>query len=613
MYGPTLTAGPVTLTAPLVTSTAVLYAPAVGQFSALQPPVIDSTVAVYAPSLLNLSALTAPLIGSTAQVFAGAVGSTLSAPLLTNGNVLYGPTLTAGPVTLTAPPIASTAALYAPVLSAGASTLVAPLLASTAQLFAPALASSISPPAIASSNVFYPASLTGRLTLTAPLIASTAQAFAPAVSAALGVPFIPSGSQTFGPTLTARLTLQPSLVDSSGQFYGPVIGGGNTISPPFVASTATFFGASVGFVLSPPLLASTAQEFGPNLTLGAGWPAPTETLPLVKSLELPLPATLTRIMGIHQSDIIIRSAIEAGLADLRANPWLLDYVFASLPQDVITWRDYGEKSVQEAKKWFVNTHIPVSVMPRLDESKWPQITIELLESSEVVPETTIGDVNYEPEEENDSTWPALTPQFTPVSYVPSTGLVKLAAAPEAWMAKGMYIVDRQGQAHEIIDVIDDKTFKIDPGTVADFRMATIKGHRPTWKVAVESSSFKESYRIGIHVSGEPVHLTWLHAIVQFALLRYKQVLMEARGFERSTFGSSQVSLNERIEAENILSRYVTVTGYVRQFWPKAVSRVIDGVDTTIQVGGVNKDMTVEPSMNPDDMTWVGNLDTIRRR
>ena len=99
--------------------------------------------------------------------------------------------------------------------------------------------------------------------------------------------------------------------------------------------------------------------------------------PLIQDLELPLPQTLTRIKGIHQSDVVIRSALEAAFADIRANPWLMDYIFASLPQDNLTWRTYGEKSVQEAKKWFLNTNIPILVTPTLNELRAPSITITL--------------------------------------------------------------------------------------------------------------------------------------------------------------------------------------------------------------------------------------------
>jgi len=336
-------------------------------------------------------------------------------------------------------------------------------------------------------------------------------------------------------------------------------------------------------------------------------------IPLIRALELPLPSTLTRITGIHQSDIIIRSAVTAGLADMRANPWLLDYVFASLPQDTLTWKEYGEKDLQEARKWFVSTNVPVSILPRMDESKFPQITIELQESSEVAPEATLGDVNYDPTESNDMTWPALTPQFTPISYTPSTGAVKLSLPLEPLVAKGMFIVDRLGKEHVIISVTSQSEFKIDKGTVADLRGCVLKGHRPNWVVDIESSSFKESYRLGIHVSGEPAHLTWLHAIVQFSLLRYKQVLMEARGFERSTISSSQVARAEWSEAENVFSRYITISGYVRQFWPKTIAPVIDGMEFEgLQVSGQDKDVLMKGSgIDPQDSLWTGNLDSLR--
>lgn len=400
--------------------------------------------------------------------------------------------------------------------------------------------------------------------------------------------------------LTTSLTLEPPLIPSGASLFAPTLA--PQLAPPFIMSGASLFA---------PLLANPAPQVDPPVVD----PADPDVIPLVRALSLPLPNSLTRVKGIHQSDIIIRSAVTAALADMRANPWLLDYVFASLPQDALTWKEYGEKDLTQAKKWFLSTNVPVSVLPRLDEGKFPQVTIELQESSEVVPEAIVGDINYEPSEDNDMTWPALTPQFTPISYTPSTGIVRLSKDLEPLVAKGMFLVDRLGVAHQIVDVTSQTRFKLTPGTIADLRKCVLKGHRPNWKVDIESSSFKESYRIGIHISGEPAHLTWLHAIVQFALLRYKQVLMEARGFERSTISSSQVARAEWSEAENVFSRYITITGYVRQFWPKTIAQVIDGVQFEgLQVSGQGADVQMEGSgTDPEDSLWIGNLDSLRTR
>lgn len=347
----------------------------------------------------------------------------------------------------------------------------------------------------------------------------------------------------------------------------------------------------------------------------ARFPIPYE-IPLAVTLELPLPDSLTQILGVHQSDVIIRSAIVAALADIRANPWLLDYVFASLPQDPLTWKQYGERDLNEAKKWFLATDVAVSVLPNMDESKWPKITIELSDSREVETEASLGDVNYTPTESNDSTWPSLNQSpITPISYIPSTGVVKLSGEPDFFIFPGMFMVDRRGDPHEILTVIDSKTFTISPGTVADLSKSNIKSRRPSWNVDVESASFKETYRIGIHVSGEPGHLTWLHSIMVFALQRYKEILMEARGFERSSFASTQIARAEWSEAENVLSRYLTISGYVRHFWPKAISRRVDGVEFEgLQVSGNNADVRMEGSgTDPEDSLWIGNLDSLRTR
>jgi hypothetical protein len=338
---------------------------------------------------------------------------------------------------------------------------------------------------------------------------------------------------------------------------------------------------------------------------------------LIKSLELPLPAELTQAIGIHQSDVVLRSSLVAALADLRANPWLLEYVFASLPSDALTWKEYGEKSVQAAKDWFLRTNVAVLMEPVLDELKAPAITIQLVDSQEVQSEATLGDIHSSPTEGNNNLWPALTGPLTPTSYSPATGIVVL---PEGglpagiYVGPGMFIVDAVGRSHEIIEVYDQQSFRISSGTVADFRNSILKSHRPAFITHLESSSYRETYRIGVHVNAEPSYLTWLHSIVVFCLLRYKQALLEARGFERSSFQSSDFARETQMETELLFSRYITISGFCRQVWPKAVARVIDvvTVDTesgAIKVSGENADVKMEGTgVDPRSSLWTGNKD-----
>ncbi len=313
-------------------------------------------------------------------------------------------------------------------------------------------------------------------------------------------------------------------------------------------------------------------------------------------------AATTKALGIHQSDIIIRSAIVEGIRDLRRNPWLLDYCFASLAQDLLTAGSYGEKDISQAKKWFAGNNLPVFMDTRVDSAKLPAISISLRESVEV--ENTHADVHYDPTEDADADWPILAGPFSPTSYSGITGAMEIpaSAVSELILAPGMLILDSVGTSHEILQVLDSTNeatalIQIDTGISADFRKAVIKGASPRMITALESANFRETYSIGCHAQGEAVQLTYLHSIVTFLLLRYRQDLLEARGFERSTLASSPFTLDQKTEAEIAFVRYITITGYCRQVWPKTVTGRLEAADTGIIVSkpGTSASITFDSS------------------
>lgn len=350
--------------------------------------------------------------------------------------------------------------------------------------------------------------------------------------------------------------------------------------------------------------------------------------------------TQTEALGIHQSDVVIRTAIIAALADLRANPQYLDYVFAGLAQDNLTLKDYGQKEIQRAKDWFLKTNIPVFMVPRIDEAKVPCISIALVSSEES--EVTLGDKHWDPEEPTaTSEYPPLAGPFGVVGYDPSTGVVLLPASATADIpiVPGMFLMDDNGTLHEIQDVVlENATFEelggfpltfpfsfggeiqvseggnfpvnaflIEPGLEVSFEHAYIKGIKPPFITQLESVWYREQYRVGVHVSSEPVYLTWLHSIIVFVLLKYKQDLLEARGFERSVFSSSDFDRTEINEGENVFSRYVSITGNVRHYWPKSIDPTIQAVASIVQpIGSGN----MPPDIDVDTQLWIGDQDTL---
>lgn len=337
---------------------------------------------------------------------------------------------------------------------------------------------------------------------------------------------------------------------------------------------------------------------------------------MVEASNPPLPPapSNTGILGIHASDVIIKSAVEAALHDIRlVNPWLLDYVFAGLPQDALTAKRYGAALRQTAKDWLVKTHVPVAVTPVLDELKAPLISITLVSSQEETGEATLGDVDanasWNAFEGNTENWPDLTSPLTVDSWDPLTGTLAFRELPEDInLAPGMAVRDAGGGTHQILEVVDDLTCVLGPGTTGDFQGSTLRSGQPAWLTLVESSSFRETYRIGVHVGGEPGALSWLHSAVVFSLLRYKQALLEARGFERSTLRSTDLERNPAFETELVHSRYIEVTGYVRQWWPKIVTGRIDAVRPRgIRVIGSG---TLPGGTDPNDQLWIGDQDVL---
>lgn len=263
---------------------------------------------------------------------------------------------------------------------------------------------------------------------------------------------------------------------------------------------------------------------------------------------------------------------------------MLDYAFASLRYDSLTAGTYGQKEMDNAKKWFLSSDIPVFMAYRVDEATFPCVSIALHESSEA--ENTIGDVHYDVAEDHDAPRPTVYGPFTPVSYDALTGAMTLPSSTSS-VFTGMVVQDRKGTDYPILSVPTGSTLTLKAGTVADFTDCTIKPASPAYVVTLESAGFKEAYSIGLHVAQKDVYLSYLHSIMTFILLRGRQSLLEARGFERSSISSSDLSKNDGFDNELVFSRYITVSGYVRQYWPKERVRKIDGFTLGLSPGVIN--------------------------
>lgn len=304
------------------------------------------------------------------------------------------------------------------------------------------------------------------------------------------------------------------------------------------------------------------------------------------------------VQGMFQSDVIIRTAIIAAFQDLRENPQLLDYVFASLPKDPLTFRQYGKQQVAAAKDWFLKTDVPVRMNTILDEDKVPCITIGLSTSAES--SSVLGDIHYETAETdlNEDVIVYGGPHI-PSRYIAETGVVIMRSSFDLNLFPGMVLRDSNGGLHPIVDVYDATTFSIEPGAnvqLANCYFQSAPGRRT---VTLETVEFREVYEIGCHAF-EPTHLAWLSSILGFVLFRYKEELLEARGLARTSVSLGPVALNTSFQvSQPVFTRMFTLTGFVFHTWPKHFSGPIIGMEPYFDE--INEDDSTDPIFDSVDV------------
>jgi hypothetical protein len=306
--------------------------------------------------------------------------------------------------------------------------------------------------------------------------------------------------------------------------------------------------------------------------------------------------------------------IKLALEEMRKNPWILEDVFSQFLEDQYL-SEYGAKEVARAKEWLLNNKIEVLHKYRLDSQSYPCITIAMGESNEDDAQATLADLSTEvveltPEEINKPI-PYVIKPFIPTSY---TNGVLIAPFNLDDVSPGMLIVDPDtGNAWEIIELVgaDGIRIKDAPAISAD-KLGVIPQYR-VYRARRERASFRESYQIGCHVHGDPTQVLWLWSIVLYAILRYRETLLEARCFKISSVRSTDMVRDDATDAggENIYKRFIMLSGLVENSWLKSPKRIIeiakikdpDGITAGVKVMS-NTEVPVEIVDPEQDDNWV---------
>jgi hypothetical protein len=297
-------------------------------------------------------------------------------------------------------------------------------------------------------------------------------------------------------------------------------------------------------------------------------------------------------MGIFQGDVIIKAMVELGIEEMKKNPWLLDHAFESVKQTRYLSDRFGQKQIDSAKEWLANNTIDVYLRPRNDKDRTPCVTIYPGQSNEKLDMKSMGDQSTERKilmpNNIGQPIPYVVKPFPPLGYDPSTGYVTLsintigidAVVPGQVLvnpanATGYIIQDVVGvDSNTVAIVIEQGLMEVDAtelGVVPEFQY---------FEARVEHTWHQETYSIGCYAHGDPQNLIFLHTIVLYAIMRYRQTLLEGNGFDESYVSSGEITEDKNFTGpggEENFVRFITLSGQVEQSWIKAPQRFIESI------------------------------------
>lgn len=332
-------------------------------------------------------------------------------------------------------------------------------------------------------------------------------------------------------------------------------------------------------------------------------------------------------MGILSADILIKTMLEAALLDLRKNAWIVEDIFGALANDFLASKDYGHKEVEAAVDWFLNNEIPVLLAYRIaDSAPVPCISIAYNENSEAIERTSLADQRVT--ESFDPTGiitsaKNLTPVFSVESYDPETGIIVVPSSINLVNVRaGQYLVaNKTNQAYVIYEITGNHSFKIKEGVLENFSKSHIRTKYNTWNLEKEITFINESYTLGCHANGAGTCL-WLWQIIMYALFRYKESYLEGRLFELSRVQSSAIQKNNNFPADNVFSRYVTLSGVVPATWIKYAAPKIEVITGQVLIAdgpdkspknawdGYEPRTKLTDPLTPNSPTWQVTSDFI---
>lgn len=327
--------------------------------------------------------------------------------------------------------------------------------------------------------------------------------------------------------------------------------------------------------------------------------------------------------GMFPTDVFIKTLLEESIENIKKNLWLLDHILWDFTHNEFLRTRYGQKQVDAAKEWFATNNINVFHQYVKDKEKFPCIILTLGSSVEHQEYRTLSDVSQEtiglaPMEVGHKIPYVLAP-FIPYGYDPTTGEVGVPEGLDvAPVSPGMVLLNPvTGNGTPVLSINGQNIF-IKPGVELDASQLAVVPQYRYFQSRLGRSFFQENWSITC-ATNDMSTLLWLHTIVVYSLLRYRE-FMEHNGILEITNLSSTDIFNadfSNAEGEEIYCRQISISNKVEQKFVRGLHKKIESVilrDVNPQavtvsdpqgfVGGIRivSNLTT-PALEQNDQTW----------
>lgn len=323
-------------------------------------------------------------------------------------------------------------------------------------------------------------------------------------------------------------------------------------------------------------------------------------------------------MSLFPGDAIIKRSIELAVEDLKKNDWIIEDIFSDFIENPMLNEVYGMKEITRAKEWIKNNKINYYMKYRIDTEAMPAITISMGASEEDNSLATLGDNTVDIEtldpSEIDKPIAFIVKPFDVLSYDKVTGIVEMPLNTDGYeyISEGMVAVDpNTGNGWVILDKAGTNGFKIAEGTELTVNQLAIVPKYQTYRARRERIISQEQYNIGCHVHGDPSTLLFLFHLVKYALLRYREGLLEHNNFQLSSIKCTDMIKNDAFQVDNVYSRYIILSGQVEEQWIKTPYRQFEVVglkdQNSLNQAGIkiiSNNNTLESSEEADNDLWI---------